>query len=103
MENDNKASGKGAKIFLADPSLYAILNGNLGSLREAFVVSTAKQSGMTVYASKEETQGDFILDGILVEIGGQNKKAKLAEFVFRFDIDLPTQRALPLWSLGFIY
>jgi hypothetical protein len=34
-----KAIGKAAKIFFADPSIYSVLGGNIGTQREAFVVA----------------------------------------------------------------
>ena len=102
-ESDKKASGKGAKILLADPSFYALLKGNVGSMREAFVVAMAKAKKISVYAAKIEREGDFLIDGTMVEVGGKNKKMKQADWVLRDDIQSVSNRIVPLWSMGFIY
>ncbi|WP_041396223.1 hypothetical protein [Gracilinema caldarium] len=65
-------------------------------------------SGWNVYASKDETKGDFIISQFhngkvirfLLEVGGSKKVKKSADFVIRDDIDLPGLTALPLWLLG---
>lgn len=101
--NDKKASGKGAKIFFADPSMYSVLGGNVGTQREAFVVAMTKQIGLKIYACKDEEKGDFIIDDKLVEVGGRNKKLKAAEYVIRDDIAEPIRNIIPLWMLGLLY
>jgi hypothetical protein len=54
----------------------------------------------TLLAEKDETKGDLIFNGTHLEIGGANKKPKLANFVIRDDIDLPVGNAIPMWMLG---
>jgi predicted AAA+ superfamily ATPase len=103
LPTDHKATGKGAKIFFADPTMYAALNGNLGNVREAFVVASFKQAGKTVHAADKEIDGDFLVDGLLIEVGGKQKKRKKADYVIRDDSDRPVGNGIPLWSLGMLY
>jgi predicted AAA+ superfamily ATPase len=103
LPSDYKATGKGAKIFFADPSMYAALNGNLGNVRESFVVASFKQAGKTVHAADKEIDGDLLVDGFLVEVGGKSKKRKKADYVIRDDSERPTGNGIPLWALGMMY
>ncbi|MDQ3235665.1 MAG: AAA family ATPase [Pseudobdellovibrionaceae bacterium] len=103
LKSDHKAAGKGAKIFFADPTMYAALSGDLGNVREAFVVAAFKQAGKTVYAADKEVDGDLVIDGMLVEVGGKQKKRKKADFVIRDDSERPIGNGIPLWSLGMMY
>ena len=103
-ENDTKANTVGDKLFFGDPALYGVLDGDLGSAREAMVAAMLGEAGLRVESTRDETIGDFIVQGtISIEIGGASKKIKKSDFVIRDDIDLPAGRALPLWSLGFMY
>jgi uncharacterized protein len=102
-KSDKSVSGKGAKIFLSDPSVYAALQGNLGTAREAFTVCMFNQMGLEVFACKNEKAGDFILKNMVIEIGGRNKARKSSEIVIRDDIETPTRDSIPLWSLGMMY
>jgi len=54
----------------------------------------------TVFAEKDETKADLNFNEIRLEIGGANKKPKLADFVIRDDIDLPVRNCIPMWVLG---
>jgi predicted AAA+ superfamily ATPase len=101
--NDHRVSGKGAKIFFADPSIYSALTGHVGNIREALVVTLLRQAGKKVYACKKEQDGDFVIGTTLIEIGGANKKPKKSDFVIRDELDLPGAKSLPLWSLGMLY
>ncbi len=102
-QHDHKASGKGAKILLADPTMYEVLKGDKGNVREAFFVTSVRGANKPIFACKDESKGDFIVEGMLFEIGGKKKKRKASDFVVRDDIELPLKNVLPLWSLGFLY
>ncbi|TYB87858.1 MAG: ATP-binding protein [Kosmotoga sp.] len=102
-KNDTKTFSKGAKIFLADPSFYSVLGGEIGTRREAFVVAAFSNAGKKVFASKNEEAGDFLVDGAVIEVGGKNKSKKKADYVIRDNIDLPNRNIIPLWLLGFMY
>lgn len=101
-ERDFKVNSKGDKIFLSDPSYYYIYDGEIGNFREAFIVFTLKEKG-NVYSIKNEKDGDFIFNGIKIEVGGKNKKRKNSEFVIRDDLDLPIRNKIPLWVLGLLW
>ncbi len=99
---DTKTFSKGAKIFFADPSIYSVLNGDMGTRRESYVVETFSDNGKSVFACKDERNGDFIINELTVEIGGRSKKVKKADYVIRDDIDLPYKNVIPLWLIGFM-
>ncbi|NUU99618.1 ATPase AAA [Marinitoga sp. 1154] len=93
---------KGKKIFLSDPAYYYIFKGEIGNFREAYTVFALKEKG-EIFALKKEEDGDFIWNGIKIEVGGKNKKIKKSDFVIRDDIDLPIKNKVPLWILGFLW
>ena len=104
QQNDRKAKSVGEKLFFGDPTMYAVLGGEAGNAREALVVSLLKQSGHTVETTRDDSTGDFVVDGsTTIEVGGRSKKAKSADFVVRDDLDVPAGNAIPLWALGFGY
>jgi predicted AAA+ superfamily ATPase len=99
---DHAAMSVGAKIFLADPTLYRVLGGREGNAREAFVAAALQCAGRTVYAASDETQADFRLDdGMALEVGGGRKARKGADLVIRDGADWPAPGIIPLWCLGF--
>jgi predicted AAA+ superfamily ATPase len=100
-ENDTKVNSIGSKIFLYDPSMYHLFGGNTGNIREAYAVAAFSEAGRKVFASKNESEYDFIVDSVKVEIGGRKKIQKEADFVIRDNIDLPYDKVIPLWMLGF--
>jgi predicted AAA+ superfamily ATPase len=100
-----KPYSKGAKIFMADPTLYYSLEGDVGNFREAFTVFTLKEKGK-ILAAKNEEEADLIFENkksFKLEIGGKKKKPKSSDFVIRDDIDLPIKNAIPLWALGMLW
>ncbi len=115
FQNDTKAKSAGAKLFLADPCLYSVLHGNQGSKREAFVASILQEAGFSVFATRNETEGDFIISkktgnlllginpSIKIEVGGRNKILKKSDWVIKDNADFPSQKAIPLWLLAFMW
>ncbi|MDK2786180.1 MAG: uncharacterized protein PWQ80_859 [Thermotoga sp.] len=101
-ERAEKPFSKGSKIFLADPSMYHVFEGETGNFREAFVVFALKEKGK-IYASKNEEEADFIFEGMKLEVGGKRKKRKSSDFVIRDDIDLPVRNSIPMWVLGMLW
>ncbi len=102
--SDHAVLSTGAKLLLADPSLYPALSGKEGNLREAFVVAALQSSGRAVHASKDESAADFVVDGSFdIEIGGLRKNRKRARFVVRDGADYPAPGVIPLWALGFAW
>lgn len=101
-EGVKKGQSKGAKIFFADPSLYAEYNGALCNMREAYFCMTLKNLHQNPCCPKDDSEYDFSVDGSTFEIGGRSKKAKKANFVVRDDIDVYTKKTIPLWLLGML-
>jgi len=102
-QNDFKMYSKGEKIFLFDPTVYNLFNGNIGTLREAYTAAASIDSGHQFYALKNETVCDFILDNYKIEVGGRNKTIKNADYVIRDNLDVAYENVIPLWMLGFEY
>jgi uncharacterized protein len=101
-EKDFRANSTGEKILFHDPSMYEVLKGDLGNVRESFVAASFLDAGHSLFAARDEREGDFIVDGTSIEVGGKGKSAKQADFVIRDDLDLPGRKVIPLWLLGFI-
>lgn len=100
--SDHAARSIGAKLFLADPSLYPALSGKEGNAREAFVACALHSAGHRVYAARDEEEADFLVDdSFLIEIGGSRKPRKKANFVIRDGADYPVPGVIPLWMMGF--
>jgi hypothetical protein len=103
-KSDRSAMTVGAKIFLADPSLYPALSGGEGNAREAFVACALESAGMTVHAAPDEREADFVInDELSIEVGGPKKRRKSADFVIRDGADWPAPGIIPLWTLGFLW
>ncbi len=107
VQNDTKARSVGAKMLFADPCAYWVLNADKGTEREAFVVFCFLQAGYNVNAVKDERKGDFVVsnneDSFVIEVGGENKKTKGADFVMRDNTDYPAGKAIPLWLLAMMW
>ena len=115
FENDTKAKTAGAKLFLADPCLYTVLRGNKGSQREAFVATILQEAGFSVYATRNETEGDFVIEKnmgnlalktqspLKIEVGGRDKPLKKSDWVIRDNADYPTDKSIPLWMLAMMW
>ena len=100
--SDHAARSIGAKLFLADPSLYPALSGKEGNAREAFVACALHSAGHRVQAANNEREADFLVDNVSqVEIGGSRKARKKADFVIRDGADYPVPGVIPLWMMGF--
>ena len=102
-KNDTKVNSIGAKIFLEEPSIYYLFDSKIGNIRECYVTTLLQEGDKNVYASENEQNADFIVDGIKLEVGGKNKNIKQADFVIKDDIDVPLRNTLPMWTLGFMY
>lgn len=102
-KNDVSLYSLGAKIFFYEPSVYGFFDGHVGNTRESYVSGISMESGREVFASVDETAGDFLIDNFKVEVGGRRKNIKSADFVLRDDVDIPDDNMIPLWMLGFEY
>lgn len=101
--NDTKINSVGAKLLLHEPSVYSFFGKNEGTQREAYTVAAFADAGHTVYAASRETDCDFIVNGLSIEVGGSSKKPKAADLVIRDNTDLPSGNIRPMWLLGLAY
>ncbi len=107
MQNDTKARSIGAKMLFADPCAYHVLDADQGTEREAYIANCFAMSGYEVFASRNETKGDYVVTkgktNWTLEVGGKNKKPKQADFVLRDDTDYPAGNAIPFWLAGMMW
>jgi predicted AAA+ superfamily ATPase len=96
---------KPEKIYLNNPNLHSCYcnTQEIGSIREVFFASMFED--YKIYAPKK---GDFMIDEYIFEIGGKNKTKKQIKeiensFVVRDDIEIGSNRIIPLWLFGFLY
>ncbi len=94
------------KILLNNPNLFQALclSSNKGTLRESFFTSM-----LANHRIKYSKIGDYLIDETyLFEIGGKNKdfsqiKSLPNSYLAIDDIELGSERKIPLWLLGFLY
>lgn len=99
--------GKPEKIFLNNSNLMYNLSNDTdkGNVRETFFLNQI-QHNYAVFASKTV---DFKVDGRYeFELGGRNKKQKQIKelqnaFLVKDDIEIGTEKNIPLWLFGFLY
>ncbi len=107
LQNDTKARSVGAKMLYSDPCAYWVLNADKGTEREAFVVFCLLQAGYEVYAMKDEKKGDFFIttsyESFTIEVGGEKKISKGADWVIRDNTDFPAGKAIPFWLLAMMW
>ena len=95
------------KICLENTNLsYAFVpNPNKSNLRETFLLGQLLNAGLDVF---EPNSGDFLTNGISIEVGGKNKSTKQVREVDSFilaadDIEIGFGTKIPLWLFGFLY
>jgi len=112
--NTLSAQGKGVstlqkpgKIYLENTNLAFALkeNPDKGNIRETFILNQLLNSGFKVSSPPE---GDFIIDGLTVEVGGKSKNASqvmhLDDYLIAADdIETGAGNKVPLWLFGFLY
>lgn len=108
------AKGKGIslvqkpeKLYLENTNLSYALNPtpDKGNLRETFALNQLASSGRQVYYPK---QGDFLIDGYTLEVGGKGKAGDQIAglhkgIIVADDILTGSKNRIPLWLLGFLY
>lgn len=114
MLNLLTAEGKGVsllqkpeKVYLENTNLaYALRSApDIGAIRETFLLNQLINHKMEV--SLPET-GDFITEGIYIEVGGKGKNAKQVKnqksyIIAADDIEGSIGNKIPLWLFGFLY
>jgi len=95
------------KIFLENTNLsYALKQlPDVGSIRETFAMNQLLNAGLNVV---QPESGDFLADGLHIEVGEKNKTSKqLAgidkSIIATDDIEVGYGNKVPLWLLGFLY
>lgn len=95
------------KIFLENTNLsYAIHpTPDKGNLRETYLLGQLLNAGFDVF---EPDDGDFLVDGINIEVGGKNKSTKQVRdngsyIIATDDIETGLGTKIPLWLFGFLY
>ncbi len=98
---------KPEKLYLDNTNLFSIfcIHCKKGTLRETFFASAVSYSHQLNYPKS----GDFLLDEhYTFEIGGKEKNFKQLKgskegFVVSDNIEIGTDRKIPLWLFGFLY
>lgn len=95
------------KLFLENTNLsYALKQSpDIGSIRETFVMNQLTNAGLEVVLPES---GDFLANGLQIEVGGKNKSSKQLvgieeSIVAADDIEIGYGNKVPLWLLGFLY
>ena len=98
---------KPEKIFFENPnSAYAFLESpNRGSIRETFVMNQLMNAG---YAPIAPAYGDFLVDDMVIEVGGRSKTWSSKEqtdnmIIAADDLEIGYGRKIPLWMFGLMY
>ncbi|KPQ16197.1 MAG: ATPase with DUF4143 domain [Algoriphagus marincola HL-49] len=108
------AEGKGVsrlqkpdKLYLENTNLSFAINSSpdKGALRETFLLNQLLNSGHEVYEPKK---GDFLVNGITLEVGGKNKSSQqvlneVEYLIANDDIETGWGVKAPLWLFGFLY
>lgn len=111
-QTGNRILTKPEKIFLHNTSLFYALNSvrgelpPIGSLRELFIFQSIANAKYPIHYS---TQGDFIVNDHILEIGGKNKNfpqlknANHPALLVKDDIVTATKHTIPIYYFGFLY
>lgn len=112
--NTISSEGKGVstlqkpdKIFLENSNLAFALKEkpDIGNVRETFVLNQLLNAGLNVNSPVE---GDFITDGLTIEVGGKAKNRKQVKHLDNYmiasdDIETGSGNKAPVWLFGFLY
>lgn len=95
------------KIFLENTNLAYTINTqpDKGALRETFLLNQLNNAGLEVTAP---VSGDFLVNGITIEVGGKKKTSKQVRdaesyIVAADNIETGFGSKVPLWLFGFLY
>lgn len=95
------------KIFLENTNFSFAINPkpDQGNLRETFLLNQLINAGYEVF---EPVNGDFLVNGITIEIGGKNKSGRQLKqdknaLIASDDIEVGWGNKIPLWLFGFLY
>jgi len=98
---------KPEKIFLENSNLAFALKEkpDIGNIRETFVLNQLLNAGLKVSIPVE---GDFITDGLTIEVGGKGKNSEqvkhLDNYIIASDnLETGSGNRAPVWLFGFLY
>jgi predicted AAA+ superfamily ATPase len=98
---------KPEKIFLENSNLAFSLieKPNIGNIRETFVLNQLLNADLNV---SSPIDGDFLVDGLTIEVGGKGKSGKQVKHLENYmiaadNIETGTGNKMPVWLLGFLY
>ena len=112
--NTINSEGKGVstlqkpdKIFLENSNLAFALKEkpDIGNVRETFVLNQLLNAGLNVNSPVE---GDFIADGLTIEVGGKGKNRNQVKHLDNYmiasdDLETGLGNKAPVWLFGFLY
>lgn len=112
--NTLSSEGKGVstlqkpdKIYLENSNLAFALteNPDIGNVRETFVLNQLLNSGLSVNLPDA---GDFITDGLRIEVGGLGKSSKQVKHLDNYliasdNLEVGAGNRVPVWLFGFLY
>ncbi|HEU4607847.1 MAG TPA: hypothetical protein VFS31_07035, partial [Chitinophagaceae bacterium] len=86
--------------------VYALReNPETGTIRETFVLNQLMNAGLSVNAP---AVGDFLANGITIEVGGKSKSAAQVKHLTKYliaadNIEVGSENKVPIWLFGFLY
>ncbi|MDF1560103.1 MAG: AAA family ATPase [Bacteroidales bacterium] len=112
--NTLRLEGKGVstlqkpeRIFLENSNLAFALKEkpDIGNIRETFVLNQLLNAGLKV---SSPDKGDFITDGLTIEVGGKDKNSEqvkhLDNYIIASDnLETGAGNKAPVWLFGFLY
>jgi len=112
--NTINSEGKGVsilqkpdKIFLENSNLAFALKEkpDIGNVRETFVLNQLLNAGLNV---SSPVGGDFITDGLTIEVGGKGKNRSQVKHLENYmiasdDLETGSENKVPVWLFGFLY
>jgi predicted AAA+ superfamily ATPase len=95
------------KIFLENSNLAFALKErpDIGNVRETFVLNQLINAGLNVNSPVE---GDFITNGLTIEVGGKGKNRNQVKHLDKYliasdDLETGSGNKAPVWLFGFLY
>jgi predicted AAA+ superfamily ATPase len=112
--NTISSEGKGVstlqkpdKIFLENSNLAFALKEkpDIGNVRETFVLNQLLNAGLNVSSPAE---GDFIINGLTIEVGGKGKNTNQVKHLDNYmiasdNLETGSGNKAPVWLFGFLY
>ena len=98
---------KPERIFLENSNLAFALKEkpDIGNIRETFVLNQLLNAGLKV---SSPDKGDFITDGLTIEVGGKDKNSEQIKHLDNYliasdNLETGAGNKVPVWLFGFLY